>query len=81
MFDAVVLILIFSFLWSVLLLATSGLITVLEYLYCTCKPTYNFTSYLPDNVIQAVLLPLVLPLLLVELVYITIYCAVVKLRN
>ena len=80
MFDVVVLILIFSFVWSLLLLATSGLVTVLEYLYCSCKPTYNFTSYLPSNAFQAMLWPVVLPLLLVELVYIATYCIVTKLR-
>ncbi len=79
MFDAVVLILIFSFVWSLLLLATSGLVTVLEHLYCSCKPTYNFTSYLPTNVFLAVLWPLILPLLLVELAYITSYCIVRRL--
>ena len=81
MFDVVVLILIFSFVWSLLLLATSGLVTVLEHLYCSCKPTYNFTSYLPSNVLQTMLWPIVLPLLLLELVYITTYCIVIKLRS
>ena len=81
MFDVVVIILIISFLWSLLLLATSGLVTVLEYLYCSCKPTYNFTSYLPSNALQAMLWPLVLPLLLIELVYIATYCTITKLRN
>ena len=81
MFDVVVLILIFSFVWSLLLLATSGLVTVLEYLYCSCKPTYKFTEYLPNNVLQAMLWPLILPLLLIELVYIATYCTVTKLRN
>ena len=81
MFDVVVLILIFSFVWSLLLLATSGLVTVMEHLYCSCKPTYNFTSHLPNNVFQAILWPLILPLLLIELVYIAAYCTVTKLRS
>lgn len=81
MFDVVVLILIFSFVWSLLLLATSGLVTVMEHLYCSCKPTYNFTSYLPSNIFQAMLWPVVLPLLLIELVYIITYCTTIKLRN
>lgn len=79
MFDAVVLILIFCFIWALLLLTTSTLVIVLEYLYCSCKPTYNFTSYIPINVFQAVLWPLILPLLLVELVYIIAYCIVRRL--
>lgn len=81
MFDVVVLILIFSFVWSLLLLATSGLVTVIEHFYCSCKPTYNFTSYLPNNVFHAMLWPLILPLLLVELVYIITYCTITKLRS
>lgn len=81
MFDVAVLIIIFAFIWSVLVLATSGLITVLENLYCTCKPTYNFTSYMPTNVITVVLWPLILPLLLLEVVYIAVYCITSKLRN
>ena len=81
MVDVAVLIVIFVFAWSILVLATSGLITVLEHLYCTCKPTYNFTSYVPTNAITVALWPLILPLLLLEVVYIAVYCITSKLRN
>ena len=64
-----------------LLIATAlSVINLLDYLYCSCKPHYKFTDYIPSNRRMLLLLPLILPLLLIELVYIATYCTVTKLR-
>lgn len=64
-----------------LVVVTLTTITILERLYCNCKPDYHFTDYLPSSRRAYFLLPLILPLLLIELVYITTYCTITKLRK
>ena len=65
--------------YLVLAAVTLITITILERLYCSCKPSYHFTDYLPSSRRAYFLLPLILPLLLIELVYITTYCIVRRL--
>ena len=81
MTDYLTLLLIAIFLWSILVISASGVIVLIEHLYCNCKPEYRFTDYTPNTIIKAVLLPLILPLLLTELLYISVYCLVRNLRN
>ena len=78
MFDFILLAVI-TVIYLVLIATTLTIITLLEHLYCSCKPTYNFTNYLPHSSRAYFLLPLILPLLLIELVYITTYCIVRRL--
>ena len=65
--------------YLVLVVVTLITVTILERLYCKCKPSYHFTDYLPSSRRAYLLLPLILPLLLIELVYITTYCIVRRL--
>ena len=62
--------------YLILVVVTLTTVTILERLYCNCKPDYRFTDYLPSSRRAYILLPLILPLLLIELVYITTYCIV-----
>lgn len=78
MFDFILLAVI-TVIYLVFIVTTLTIITLLEYLYCSCKPTYNFTNYLPYSSRAYFLLPLILPLLLIELAYIIIYCIVRRL--
>ena len=65
--------------YPALVVVTLTTITILERLYCNCKPDYRFTDYLPNSRRAYFLLPLILPLLLIELVYIITYCIVRRL--
>lgn len=78
MFDFILLVVI-AFTYLALVVVTLTTITILEGLYCKCKPDYRFTDYLPSSRRAYFLLPLILPLLLIELVYITTYCIVRRL--
>ena len=80
MYDFILLVVI-AFTYLALVVVTLTTITILEGLYCSCKPDYRFTDYLPSSRRAYILLPLILPLLLIELVYITTYCAITKLRK
>lgn len=66
--------------YSLALLVTTVTTVVLEHLYCKCKPSYRFTDYMPTNVVATLLFPLVLPLLLIELIYISFYCLTKNLK-
>lgn len=81
MFDYLVLLSLALLVWSGLVLITSGVITLLEHLYCNCKPEYRFTDYTPSTALSVLFWPVILPLLLVELAYMTTYCLVRNLRN
>ena len=78
MYDFILLVVI-AFTYLALVVVTLTTITILEGLYCNCKPDYRFTDYLPSSSRAYFLLPLILPLLLIELVYITTYCIVRRL--
>jgi hypothetical protein len=81
MYDILILTLAIISIYGILIGITSVVVLVLERLYCTCKPTYHFTDYIPNNVAGFILWPLILPLLLLELLYITTYCLTQKLRK
>lgn len=81
MFSAITLTTVALIIYLLLVAITLTVINLLDYLYCSCKPHYNFTDYVPSSRRALLLLPLILPLLLIELVYITTYCTVTKLRS
>jgi hypothetical protein len=81
MYDILILTLAIISIYGILIGITSVVVLVLEHLYCTCKPTYHFTDYIPNNVAGFILWPLILPLLLLELLYIATYCLTQKLRK
>jgi hypothetical protein len=81
MFDALILILAITSIYGILIGITSVVVLVLEHLYFTCKPSYPFTDYIPNNFAGFILWPLILPLLLLEIIYIATYCLTQKLRK
>lgn len=81
MFSVITLITLAVATYLLLVAMTLSVINLLDYLYCSCKPHYKFTDYIPSNRRTLLLLPLILPLLLIELVYIATYCTVTKLRT
>ncbi len=81
MFDYIVLLFVVLFVWSILILATSGVVTLLEHIYCKCKPNYPFHDSFPGGIASVVFWPIILPLLLLELVYMVIYCSITNLRD
>lgn len=81
MFSVITLITLAVVTYLLLVAMTLSVINLLDYLYCSCKPHYKFTDYIPSNRRTLLLLPLILPLLLIELVYIATYCTVTKLRT
>jgi hypothetical protein len=81
MYDILILTLAIISIYGILIGITSVVVLVLEHLYCTCKPTYHFTDYIPNNVAGFILWPLILPLLLLEIIYIATYCLTQKLRK
>jgi hypothetical protein len=81
MSDTVILILATIVIYGVLIGITALVVIVLEHFYCTCKPAYRFNDYIPDNFAGFILWPLILPLLLIELLYIATYCLTQKLRK
>jgi hypothetical protein len=81
MFDILILTLAIISIYGILIGITSVVVLVLEHLYFTCKPTYHFTDYIPNNVAGFILWPLILPLLLLEIIYIATYCLTQKLRK
>ena len=81
MFDILILILGIISIYGILIGITAVVVLVLEHFYCTCKPAYRFNDYVPDNFAGFILWPLILPLLLIELLYIATYCLTQKLRK
>ena len=69
------------FIYVLTLGITFLVINALEHLYCKCKPDYRFTDYVPKSIPALLLWPLLLPLLLIELLYISTYCLTQKLRK
>lgn len=80
MFSTITLVTVALMFYLLLVAITLIVINLLDYLYCICKPHYKFTDYIPSSRRALLLLPLILPLLLIELVYIATYCTVTKLR-
>ena len=81
MFDFIIYLLAIITTYSLLIGITALTVVALEHFYCKCKPSYRFTDYVPANIVAIVLWPLILPLLLIELLYITTYCLTQKLRK
>jgi hypothetical protein len=81
MFDTIIYLLAIITTYSILVVITSLTVVALEHFYCTCKPAYHFNDYIPDNVAGFILWPLILPLLLLETIYIATYCLTQKLRK
>jgi hypothetical protein len=81
MVDFIIYLLAIITIYSLLVGITALTIVALEHFYCKCKPSYRFTDYVPTNIAAVILWPLILPLLLVELLYITTYCLTKKLRK
>ena len=81
MFDTIIYLLAIITTYSILVVITSLTVVALEHFYCKCKPSYRFTDYVPPNIAAIILWPLILPLLLIELLYIATYCLTQKLRK
>lgn len=81
MFSIITLVTVALMFYLLLVAITLVVINLLDYLYCSCKPRYKFTDYIPSSRRALLLLPLILPLLLIELVYIATHCIVAKLRS
>jgi hypothetical protein len=81
MYDILILTLAIISIYGILIGITAVVVLVLEHTYGTCKPTYHFTDYIPNNVAGFILWPLILPLLLLEIIYIATYCLTQKLRK
>ena len=81
MFDTAVLTLATIVIYGILIGITAVVVALLESIYCTCKPSYHFTNYIPNNFAGFILWPLILPLLLLETIYIATYCLTQKLRK
>lgn len=81
MVDFIIYLLAIITIYSILVGITALTVVTLEHLYCKCKPSYRFTDYVPTNVAAIILWPLILPLLLLETIYIATYCLTQKLRK